>query len=183
MKSISKAASQTLVLDSEISLLSSDSKPQEVFVRIAYSSWNSRLWTLQEAVFAEKLLFYFSNQDIELESLIEMYRITFLDADMKFPWEIRLPFKKLKWYSDPSRVRRLSHHEFLRKAIEGRATTEKADEQLVIANLLGMDEIQSCTSTELTGFLQDLKIDRNASLFSQAAFPQNSKKTREDGNI
>jgi hypothetical protein len=156
MKSIAKAAHKTLVLDSDISLLRLRSEPQEVFLRIAYSSWNSRLWTLQEAVFAKKLLFHLSDQDIELESLTEICRDSLLSTNAKHPWDQRFPFLKLRQYLDyfhANLVRSVSHDTFLREVIEGRTTTEKADKRLVIANLLDIEETELDACVELVKLL------------------------------
>ncbi|EPE35626.1 hypothetical protein GLAREA_11326 [Glarea lozoyensis ATCC 20868] len=156
MKSIAKAAHKTLVLDSDISLLRSSSKPEEMFLRIAYSSWNSRLWTLQEAVFANKLILHLSDQDIELESLKEMCRDSLLNTDTKYPWDVKFPFLILRQYLDSfhaNLVRSVSHDIFLREAIEGRTTTEKADKRLVIANLLDIEETELDTCVELVKLL------------------------------
>ena len=171
MKSVSEAASQTLVIDSDISLLSSDSEPQEIFIRIAYSSWNSRLWTLQEAVFAKKLVFHFSDQDIELETLLKVYEKSPIDADFQLPWQTRLPYRKLRWYLDfliANRERSPGHNEFLKQVIEGRTTTDTADEPQVLANIVGIDQKEPVTSVEALRFLYPLGIGADQSLPSEA---------------
>ncbi len=156
MKSISQNAAQTIVLDSDISLLTSVSEGREVFMRIAYSSWSSRFWTLQEAVYTNRLLFHFSDQTIDLETLISKYGDGFPD------WEraarSRFAYKELRRYLDNLdgyKVRSESHCALLLKALEGRATSNEADGPLVIANLLGIDT-DMMERTELSELLRAL---------------------------
>ncbi len=57
MKHITKQACSVLVIDSDILPLQLASSYSEAFVRINFSSWADRAWTLQEAVLAKQLYF------------------------------------------------------------------------------------------------------------------------------
>ncbi|KAL2062123.1 hypothetical protein VTL71DRAFT_6389 [Oculimacula yallundae] len=143
MKSISQKATQTIVIDSDISLLTSKSSAMEVFIHIAYSSWSSRFWTLQEAVYANRLLFHFSDQIIDLEDLIQKYRGG--SPGCELPWSSHFAYKELRRYLDNVdgyQVGSEAHCALLLRALEGRATSNKADEPIVIANLLGTDSLE-----------------------------------------
>lgn len=67
---IFKAATKVLVLDpplySRMAMM-----PDEAIVRIRYSSWKQKLWTLEEGFFSENLIFQFSNDAISLDALLD----------------------------------------------------------------------------------------------------------------
>jgi hypothetical protein len=154
MKLISQIARQTIVLDSDISLLTSQSEAREVFFRIAYSSWSSRLWTLQEAVYTNRLLFHFSDQTIELNDLMLKYRDG--TPGWEQAWRFRFPYQELRRYLENfngCQNRSENHYSLLVKALEGRATSNTADEPLVIANLFGVDS-SGIEKTKLYDLLQ-----------------------------
>jgi hypothetical protein len=157
MKFITQNATQTIALDSDISLLTPKSEAKEVFIRIAYSSWSSRLWTLQEGVYAQRLYFHFSGKTIDLETL--MGKCGGDSPGWELAWEARFPYSELQRYlgnSGSHRVRSEGHCALLLKALEGRATSDRADEPLVIANLLGIDQDMIERKTELSELLRGL---------------------------
>ncbi|KAI0459478.1 HET domain protein [Xylaria acuta] len=53
---------------------------EEAILRIRYSLWKSRLWTLQEGFHARKLVFRFSNALVSLEELLSRVRPTLVFA-------------------------------------------------------------------------------------------------------
>ncbi|OTB18806.1 hypothetical protein K445DRAFT_314664 [Daldinia sp. EC12] len=48
--------------------------PQEALIRIQYSFWKQRLWTLEEGFFAEKLVFRFANCLVSLDELVRGFK-------------------------------------------------------------------------------------------------------------
>jgi hypothetical protein len=158
MKSVSESAAQTLVLDSDIKMLSSRSEARELLIRIAYSSWSSRLWTLQEAVFTKRLVFQLSDTTTDLDGL--MLR----SDDVPLSWKpgccARFPYLKLRHYLDDTlagyQIRSRDHCVLLRKALEGRRTSDEVDEPIVIANLLGIDQNTIDESEKLSEVLGKL---------------------------
>jgi len=159
MKLISQIATQTIVLDSDISLLTSQSEAREVFIRIAYSSWSSRFWTLQEAVYTNRLLFHFSDQTIELDALMLIYRDG--TPGWEQAWRFHFPYKELRRYLDNFngyQVRSEDHYALLVKTLEGRATSNIADEPFVIANLFGVDS-SGIEKTKLYDLLRGFGFD------------------------
>ncbi|GAM38666.1 hypothetical protein TCE0_033f09572 [Talaromyces pinophilus] len=153
MKSISQRATQTIVIDSDILRLTSTSDPKEVFVRIAYCSWSSRLWTLQEAVYAQRLLFHFSDQDVDLDTLMRKYGN--LPPEWELAWLSRLPYKKLREFLNARCERRCAgsnnHRLLLLRSLEGRTTSDAVGEPVVLADLLGIDQEAIETRTLLSG--------------------------------
>jgi len=138
---ISQSAKQTVVIDADHSLLKSCSDEKEVFIRMAYSSWSSRLWTLLEAVYARRLIFHFSDQDVELDAWIRQYENRVPSWQMA--WCVRFPYRLwrqyLDWESKSHAPWRDEQIHFLRNVLVGRATSVESDEPLIIANLLGID--------------------------------------------
>lgn len=141
IESISRCAKWTVVIDADHSLLSSTSDFKELFIRMAYSSWSSRLWTFQEAVYARHLIFHLSDQNIELNALMEKYGSR--AADWESAWCFRLPYRQWRQYLNSETRLGLSksdeHLQFLCEALEGRVTSNEADEPLILASLLGVD--------------------------------------------
>lgn len=141
IKRISSQAIYTLVLDSDIQRLRTDSPYQEALMRIAYSSWSSRLWTLQEAIYAEKLFFQYLDGAVELEILMDKCRDE--RSELELPWISRLPYTQMRKYLNSRYGRHgrgsREHYALLLKALEGRRTSDVADEPLVLANVLGLE--------------------------------------------
>ena len=154
MKSISQSAAQTIVLDSDIWQLTSSSGIKEIFTRIAYSSWSSRLWTLQEAVYTQNLVFRFSDESVSLDTLV--MKSGDMPPDWELAWSVRFPYNNLRRYLNSNQARSEGHFTLLFKALSGRVTSDPADEPLVIGNLLGIDHDGIEISAELSGFLQRL---------------------------
>lgn len=64
-------AAAVVVLDTDIAVLSQTSSYTECFLKISFSSWGSRLWTLFEAILAQKLLFECTDGVMDLEDGLE----------------------------------------------------------------------------------------------------------------
>ncbi|KAF5856653.1 hypothetical protein ETB97_007042 [Aspergillus alliaceus] len=71
-KAIFKHATSVLVLDPSISLYPISSA-EEGLVRITFSSWKKRLWTIQEGALSQSLQFSFSNRIVSLVDLFDEY--------------------------------------------------------------------------------------------------------------
>lgn len=78
-----ESATKVLVLDPSLARHSIGST-QDAMLRIRYSLWKKRLWTLQEGVQAQELHVLFFNQTIDLEKLTDEY--------MQLPNPILKPF-------------------------------------------------------------------------------------------
>ena len=116
------------VTDSDIELVKLSSETKEVFIRIAYSSWPSRFWTLQEALYTRRLLFHFSDKNIDLGALVKYGDIP---QGWELAWRALFPCKDLRRYLDGAshghRVRSEDHCALLLKELDGRAPIDRAD--------------------------------------------------------
>jgi hypothetical protein len=75
MEQVYREADRVLVFDSGLQQASLGSPAHECLSRIETSSWNERLWTIQEAAFAKKLYFRFEDGIVSLQELIFRYRL------------------------------------------------------------------------------------------------------------
>ncbi|KAK0496942.1 hypothetical protein EDD18DRAFT_182173 [Armillaria luteobubalina] len=142
-----KDALVVLVLDAGIRSCSVDAPVEEKLLRILTSAWMQRLWTLQEALLAQKI--FFELADSRLVSLEELV-----------PWgEESCTMDGLKWLLlrelapivifSPAAPTEPVNHLFLPKtsfdlgtighALVKRTTSRKEDETLAIASLLAVD--------------------------------------------
>ena len=69
MTKVADLASAVLVVDSDICELSQASTFSNLEMKIQFSSWNSRLWTLYETMRAKQLYFQLRNDSVPLASL------------------------------------------------------------------------------------------------------------------
>ena len=64
-------AAAVLVVDAGLEMTSMTAHPQERLLRIRISTWMSRLWTLQEALFAQELYFQFAEAACTTGSILD----------------------------------------------------------------------------------------------------------------
>jgi hypothetical protein len=79
MAQVYRNADKVLVFDSGLQQVSLNTPASECLTQIGISSWNERLWTIQEAVFAKALYFQFKDGLIGLQKLFSY--IDFNDLD------------------------------------------------------------------------------------------------------
>lgn len=65
-------ATAVLVLDPSLSTHCFRSA-EEALIRIRYSLWKQRLWTIEEAFFARRLIFRFANRMVSLDELLTAF--------------------------------------------------------------------------------------------------------------
>jgi hypothetical protein len=75
MERVYRDADKVLVFDSGLQNVTLDALAYECPTQVEISSWNERLWTIQEAVFAKSLHFQFQYGIASLQPLIFRYRI------------------------------------------------------------------------------------------------------------
>jgi hypothetical protein len=75
MAQVYRNADKVLVFDSGLQQVSLNTPASECLTQIEISSWNERLWTIQEAVFAKALYFQFKDGLIGLQKLFLVYRL------------------------------------------------------------------------------------------------------------
>ncbi|OCK90062.1 uncharacterized protein K441DRAFT_699377 [Cenococcum geophilum 1.58] len=74
MEQVYRDADGVLVFDRSLQQISLDSPTSECLTQIETSSWNQRLWTIQEAAFAKTLYFQFKDGITDLRDLRLRYR-------------------------------------------------------------------------------------------------------------
>ena len=67
MKATYKSAHKILVFDASIETLDSSVAPEEALIRIRYSPWSSRLWTLQEGRLGFDVYFQFGDKSVSFD--------------------------------------------------------------------------------------------------------------------
>jgi hypothetical protein len=69
MRKTYEQAEAVLVLDAELLCVKVPPSPEEILVRILCSAWMTRLWTLQEAALAGRLMFQFEDRAVDFGAL------------------------------------------------------------------------------------------------------------------
>jgi hypothetical protein len=156
MSRIYAEADKVLVLDSDIAQGSRSASCMENFARIALSRWMTRLWTLQESVFANRLYFQYDDGPLSLSYLTSLYIPRIWATGVDFHAKVistlaeycrRLLPKSSHAYSKPE--------ENIRgfwSALQWRSTSKPADETICLATLLNID------TTPLLGLPEPLRI-------------------------
>jgi hypothetical protein len=75
MEQVYREADKVLVFDSRLQQVTLDTPASECLTQIEISSWNERLWTIQEAAFAKMLHFQFKDGLTSLQELLFRYRL------------------------------------------------------------------------------------------------------------
>lgn len=133
-------AALVLVLDSSLLRQSLSSiTPVEILLRVLVSSWNGRLWTLQEGALADRLFFQFADGAYALNlGLNELDQI----INEKRHWSVFKTINRQFFnlygfrsgsYSLEDKVQALA------MALEFRTTSNNSDEALCLATLLELD--------------------------------------------
>lgn len=140
MRTIYEAAEIVLVLDAELLAANSYGTYEEPLMRISSSNWLRRLWTLQEAIFARKLVFQFADKGLDVTPLLELshrdssnelYNMIGLKSTL-----FHRPFTQMmrtSAYSDGARF------SMLWSVLQFRSTSKARDEPLCVAAILGLD--------------------------------------------
>ncbi|KPM45978.1 hypothetical protein AK830_g726 [Neonectria ditissima] len=77
-------AHHVLVLDPPL-YLHTYCSPQEAILRLRYSTWKRRLWTLEEGFLAKRLVIRFANRMTSLEQLLDEFRVQSRNNPEIFP--------------------------------------------------------------------------------------------------
>lgn len=96
MDKIYKEADNVLVVDTTLETQSSKVSPTECLTRIGLSTWMTRLWTMQEGLFARRLHFKFKDGVEIINEFQLLYRYQRMHRFMKEFGNVldeRMPFK------------------------------------------------------------------------------------------
>lgn len=142
MRDVYECASTVLVLDAELMQHSAERDYREIFTRISCSSWARRLWTLQEGILSENLLFQFSDRAVYVGSGSKLHADRLHDNTNRcwdlVAWEcsryFALDLRKIAPFCSHAQI-----INFLWDAIAIRTTSRRGDEVLCLAILLRLD--------------------------------------------
>ena len=137
MREVYAQAEIVLVLDSTLLRKSCSVSAEELKLRIFSSTWFRRMWTLQEGVLASKLLFQFSDGVVPLTDLVSVnpsYDIISATSNEKA--SALLSLKKMPRSNPAERIALFSS---VVRLFCHRSTSQKADEPICLATLLGLD--------------------------------------------
>ena len=169
MEEIYRKASIVLVIDANLKALGSViTSPFQVAISIASSKWWTRLWTLQEGLFAKSLYFQFSDNALSAADIIQSSREQFSNSNA-LEWDVQ----SMLIQDALSEVQKLSvsrlrsdSGRYLVQYASWRSTTRKADEAICLAILLNLP-VRKITELE-----EDPKVRMKAFILMQRFFPR-----------
>ena len=144
MRDVYQSASNVVVLDAELMKSSAERGFEEIFTRIICSTWIRRLWTLQEAILNNNLLFQFAERAIYVGDSSSLFQAQVREVNRN-PWNLvawecqgtvnRLRFKLLQAGS----INDMMRIPFLWSSLANRSTSRVGDEPLCISILHDLD--------------------------------------------
>jgi hypothetical protein len=128
-------AKVVLVIDSGIRAISVSAPREEKLLYLLSSGWMQRLWTLQEGILAQKLVFEFSDGLVALEELLPMGEEMFNPVLVDLAAELFRLKKHQFWPGD-------FYINDVACALRWRTTSRESDETLAISGLLNLDAFE-----------------------------------------
>ncbi|KUL81940.1 hypothetical protein ZTR_10353 [Talaromyces verruculosus] len=152
MRHCYKNAAAVLVIDKHLrrSTAYTPTKTTEPLLQVAISDWRFRVWTLQEAILAKKLLFQFLDMSVDVEELLTYH---FSDSSQEELNHVDLflmslmPALGLDMDCEPARegggLLRVTNSSLssLVVSLQGRAISKPEDEPVCAASLLDQDHV------------------------------------------
>ena len=135
MRKTYENAEKVLVLDAELESASMQTFPEEILIRITCSGWMRRLWTLQEGVLAQQLVFQFRECAVDFASIKK-------DAEKAAEkLDNPLAFDALRCGFHFQRFKNLKSSRMMElvEALQWRNTSWKSDEPVCMSILLDLD--------------------------------------------
>ncbi|MCJ1377320.1 hypothetical protein MMC17_000414 [Xylographa soralifera] len=168
MEDIYRKATIVLVVDAGLKQLNSIvTSPFQIAISIASSRWWTRLWTLQEGVFAKALYFQLLDIAVSPVDVVQQSRELFSNTSDAPAWDIQTMLVK----DALSEVEELSLRELrsdsgrhILKALSWRFTSRDADETICLAILLKL------SISELSQLEEDPKTRMKAFILMQRFF-------------
>jgi len=128
-------AKVVLVIDSGIRTISVSAPREEKLLHLLSSGWMQRLWTLQEGILAQKLVFEFSDGLVALEELLPMGEEKFNPVLVDLAAEL-FQLKKHQFRPVSFDINDAAC------ALRWRTTSRESDETLAISGLLNVDAFE-----------------------------------------
>ncbi|OAP61870.1 hypothetical protein AYL99_04073 [Fonsecaea erecta] len=145
MGQIYAEAAKVLVVDVELlKSPTAGASMEEIAMRISYSVWWSRLWTLQEAVFARELHFQFQDRALDGKELVErsdrardrLSETGQWSAAAQIAHEGLAYLRELYAFKSSTTDARAA---YILQAVNWRSTSWKSDEAVCLAAILGLN--------------------------------------------
>jgi hypothetical protein len=138
MRDVYKQAERVLVLDSELMASTVDASYEELNMRIHTSWWIRRLWTIQEAVLAKRLVFQFADGAYIFTTGSLSWQARKQDLDLNYfnsiGWDCLLGFDAYDSFNGSAFIRYIWII-----LLSGRSVTVEADEPICGAILMNFD--------------------------------------------
>ena len=139
MHKVYNKALAVLVISQDLYSVSAPAECEEALVRIASSSWMTRLWTLQEGILAERLFFQFADIALEYSELRE----TAVQQESGHDLVKLIGHDSTSEFDRASLCYRNGQYQFplplLWESLRFRTTSRMTDAPLVVGRLMGLD--------------------------------------------
>ena len=141
MEHVYRRATAVLVLGSDLEALTIEASAIDRLLQIALSRWWTRLWTLQEGVFAKRLLFQFRDHSVTLSQIYPLKNLLEThETEGAFDVAGLVARDIINVLTDFSLSNiRAEQGRYIIRNIAWRFTTRKSDEAICLAILLGLD--------------------------------------------
>ncbi|KAK4942189.1 hypothetical protein LTR10_018081 [Elasticomyces elasticus] len=140
MRETYQKAAKVLVLDAELMSLDIFVPPLELALRVACAGWANRLWTYQEAVLSQDLVYRFRNGFVSQKEL----QVGYIDnwARNAYSGITTAGQRALQMFTierDREEIERGFKLHFVAEALRWRTTTKEEDEAVCLGTICGVD--------------------------------------------
>ena len=142
MRKTYEEAHRVLVIVRDFQDIENDINPLEFFIRLFCCTWMRRLWTLQEAVMAKKLLFWLKGGPISFDAMIETWKQdsrSFFQPGYKLGKELTDWRALSKNWEVNGVFSSVFKFPFVQRAVQYRTTTRQEDEAICMATIFNVD--------------------------------------------
>lgn len=155
MRVVYQNAEKVLVLDSELQQLSRQASLEELHLKISFSGWSRRTWTLQEGALAQQLYFRTSDGFYPYSNVLSLAQESLSQASPLL-WECCIVLSELVL---SQRTTGTTKFKWAWNHLRMRTTTHPEDSPVVLACLLGLDIkllLEASESTRMTALISQM---------------------------
>ena len=136
MRETYRNATSVLVLDAEVMKNSRNEPDVDLLMRLHMSTWERRLWTLQEGVLAKSLYFWFSDGAKNIEEMTQVLDSDSYDNCLPIPISALLFYRSMRLVSANAGLERFYN---ICELVFQRSTTKASDEAICLSTLMDLD--------------------------------------------